>query len=527
MTPPPETVKVFKRHDANADGKLALEELQAVMKGFGGFVGSVPSPFPLAFYLSGWATAIRGLLRRPWHFGGCTTWSSCSTCSSGLVGTVQSATQRRAARRGRANARRDWYLHKRGIKPLPGSRLKAILHRLKSHHSRDQPFLQRIQSDMATQEGWWCAKCRQPKSASAHFCGQCGMSWEKSEKMRRNQASQYRTDAPRWTYWGQPVEQWEANTPRQGKEARSKSPRQRNQQHPKPQGGKGKQKHGNPGHGGKGKGLGKEDGGKMKQPGKKQGKGDGGEPTWKSGKTGPQPSDPAPPPPLPAPAEPSASDAQLKHVMAMLKKNQEHLPAEVQNLVHTTDLQTSRSNIKALHAAASRLGSAKKKVQQARNARIGLHSAWKEYLQNACIRWERFIQEFTQDDTALEKDLQQAFGELQEAKQHLDQVRETVQAEDLESENADDDMAEFQDKPVSAVSIREGMAGMKSSIESLRRQAEESLDAMQSAIKRHKPDKAAVVEVDPPNLAAEVPPASGVGGARSLEPFASAGHQSA
>lgn len=341
------------------------------------------------------------------------------------------------------------------------------------------------------------------------------MSWEKNEKILAKQSSQYRTDQPRQTYWGQPYqENWDP-PPKKKDKRPSTSPRPRAQKD---------------GKGAKGKGKGKSEGKGKANQGAASGKGDTGEPPWQSGKAQPVPSDGALPS-NPAPP-PTATEAQFKQMMAMLKKNEGDLPAEVQSFLHNADLQTSRANIKSLHAATSRLGAAKKQVQVARAARISLHTAWKEYLQTACTRWKRFLQEFSQDDAKLEQELQQAMDSLQAARVNLDQVKETVQSEDLGGSAADEEMAELQEKPWSSSAIRDGLCELASNIENLRRQAEESVEVLQGAPKKAKVGIAANAEGDraeaavapaPEPLAGASPGVPAVTPSASMIPFGGAG----
>eukprot|EP00438_Fugacium_kawagutii_P027312 Skav202712 [mRNA] locus=scaffold654:654744:664175:+ [translate_table: standard] len=331
-------------------------------------------------------------------------------------------------------------------------------------------------------ETWWCYKCNQPRKQSMNFCGTCGISWEKNQNMVNQRATSYRTDSPRRTYWGNPAwTNW--NQPRKDP---SNSPRHQPHAPKWP-----KQK-----------------------PKQQEGKG----PWNPRAEIAPaQPSAPAPSDPTPP------MDPFTKNMMSLLRKNEANLPAEVQSLMHSAEVQQAQTNIKALHSAASKLGVAKKKVQEAKSARLQLHTAWKEYLQAACVRWKRFIQEFGQDDNKLEQELQKAIEELQAAKQHLDQVKESVQSEDVEN-FMDVEAEELQDRPLQSASIRQGMEGMVSSIDQLQRQAEDSLEAMQSATKRLKTAADHKASGHNPILVQEDPPPSdpvepAVPSAPSMLPF--------
>lgn len=130
-----------------------------------------------------------------------------------------SSTQRRAARRKRAGARRAWFLHNRGIIRLQPHRLGHLWKILKHHHSKDPVFLDRIRQAMAHsgQQGWYCATCRKMRSPQAYYCDLCGQAWEQCMGQpgahRVQQSASYGQNAG-----------WQGHQPQQ----RTKSPRTKN-----------------------------------------------------------------------------------------------------------------------------------------------------------------------------------------------------------------------------------------------------------------------------------------------------------
>ena len=160
-------------------------------------------------------------------------------------------TQRRAARRARANARLAWRLNKLGIVPLSKPKLALIRTRLQSHHSKDTLFLRHIVSamDLDKVEPWKCYQCKRVCSGYHQFCGKCGQSWELCADPafvppKRGQRS------VQWNYHSQPADQWETSdswTDNQWIQSprRRQSPRQRSRKKSKGE------------KGSKGKGLGK------------------------------------------------------------------------------------------------------------------------------------------------------------------------------------------------------------------------------------------------------------------------------
>lgn len=92
--------------------------------------------------------------------------------------TTAAPTQRRALRRRRATARRQWFLHRTGVISLPRARLHQIYTILQGHHSRDTLFLKRIADTMATNTPWRCVNCRQLRTRSATHCQTCRQPWQ-------------------------------------------------------------------------------------------------------------------------------------------------------------------------------------------------------------------------------------------------------------------------------------------------------------------------------------------------------------
>lgn len=330
---------------------------------------------------------------------------------------------------------------------------------------------------------WRCRLCWKVRSAEALFCNTCGP-WQQCidqtfvppvPKPPKNQ----------WTYAG--AEQW-ANwdtptTPR----ARPKSPRQ---QTPKPKLGKGKNK-------GKGKGTGKQQTKTADQPWTPA------IPADSSGNTVVQPPQPT-----------LAQDENVIKLLKELRKDETNLSPEVQNLLHASELKSAQQTTKDLHSAVAKFGAAKKRLHTARDARLTLHGAWRQYLQETCSKWQKYLEEFNQQDSALEESIQAATEGLQQAKTHLDEVRahadERAGAATVEDNHEEEDG----DKPqqMAVDSIKEGIAEMAQSLSRLKTKADESFEAQQNALKRFK--------------AGENPPLPSVAHTASMVPFAEAGRGS-
>ena len=245
------------------------------------------------------------------------------------VSTTNSSVRRRL-RRKRAVARFQWWLHRSGRAPLSISALKRIHSVLKAHHSKDPSLLRAISSrigKMSEQVGpWKCVQCRKMAKASSEFCAHCGQHWSKvwdknAVPSREATWSYSRQDrSPRTTR--QDRSQWPELPPR--------SPSRRTRR-----------------HGGKGQSLKGEGKGKSKKD-NQSGAVFPTFPSCKPRQLGPPIALVAPPVPQPIPAQ-SAENAQMKALMAALKKASSDLPPEIQAAMRGLQQDDSKQLTKQLH----------------------------------------------------------------------------------------------------------------------------------------------------------------------------------
>ena len=107
-------------------------------------------------------------------------------------------------------------------------------------------------------------------------------------------------------------------------------------------------------------------------------------------------------------AAPTQAEAQLRTIVAALKKNETNLPAELQSLLHENAKVQSQDMTKVLHSAVSKLGKAKKTLQDARAARLNLHNVWRSYLAASVDKWHQFCKDFEDQDSELAQQVQNA-----------------------------------------------------------------------------------------------------------------------
>ena len=74
----------------------------------------------------------------------------------------------------------QWYLHHKGLRPLPVESLGRIRKVLSIHHSKDLHFLDRLSKEMSQQKPmpWRCRFCQKTAKLSMPRCAWCGRTWQ-------------------------------------------------------------------------------------------------------------------------------------------------------------------------------------------------------------------------------------------------------------------------------------------------------------------------------------------------------------
>lgn len=114
----------------------------------------------------------------------------------------------------------------------------------------------------------------------------------------------------------------------------------------------------------------------------------------------------------------------MKALIKELRKNEATLSPEALGLLQATERQQAKDVTKALHSAVAKFGQARKKVQEARDARLTMHSAWRQYLQDTYQKWQRYLEEFNEQDGELETAIQEAEDAFQLAKAALGELKQ-------------------------------------------------------------------------------------------------------
>ena len=214
------------------------------------------------------------------------------------------------------------------------------------------------------------------------------------------------------------------------------------------------------------------------------------------------------PPPAPAAQQQSAA---MKNLLASLKKDQEKLSPENQDLLKTLQVKEERDEEKELQVAAKSLGRARRDLQEAYEARANLHQKWRTFLSMSVTQWQTFTLEFQQQESNALQQIQTAKDTLSQAKQDLETSKEafhspreaknSVEVQDLMSE-------EDVNEDSSSSKLQEGLNHLTTSLKNLHQAAEDAL-AVEQATKKARLHDATDV--------------SSLPGGKAMQPFPSPG----
>ena len=216
---------------------------------------------------------------------------------------------------------------------------------------------------------------------------------------------------------------------------------------------------------------------------------------------------------IPAPASSSAAlpPPEMKKLLLSLKKDQEKLSPEVQELVKTMTIKEEKKEEKDLQFAAKSLGRARRDLQEAYEARGNLHQKWRNFLSMSVAQWQAFTTEFQTQEQAAIQQIQEARTALTQAKANLEVSQEPFHSpRDKENKQSDvqELMSEEETPDSGAQKLQEGLQNLTSSLKGLH-QAAEAAHAEEQAAKRARLEGQKDV--------------SSLPGGHALQPFASPG----
>ena len=112
-------------------------------------------------------------------------------------------------------------------------------------------------------------------------------------------------------------------------------------------------------------------------------------------------------------------DRQMKSLVAALRRRKDELPEDLQTLVKEVTVRSGQEETKLLHSAVSQHGRAKKEVSEAQAARLQMHAAWRNFLEQSVEQWTRYTAQFVEQEKQLMDRLKQAQDSLLAAKENL------------------------------------------------------------------------------------------------------------
>ena len=308
---------------------------------------------------------------------------------------------------------------------------------------------------------WKCVNCKKMAKASAEYCAHCGKHWS---KVWDNAPAEDNGTA--WNYT------------RPGRSPRGRRQRQDRSQWPEaPPRSPSRRSRGGKDGGGKGRGFKGDVKGKSKRDapaGASTGKSAGllpdlpqlqAEAAWVP------PIAPIAPPAAPPTPPSTAESSQMKTLMSALKKVSTELPPEIQAAMRGLQQDDSKQLTKQLHSAVSQLGNAKKSLAELSNARATLHQSWNGFLEAAITRWQRYAEEFAQQDKDLAAQIEKAKESVKSCKENFRDLQK------LEGESKPDTAEVISDEEdqqtPSKVDVH--MSQMQESLKALKGNMEEEL----------------------------------------------------
>ena len=198
----------------------------------------------------------------------------------------------------------------------------------------------------------------------------------------------------------------------------------------------------------------------------------------------------------PPPSQAAPEDRQLRTILAALKKHNDVLPPELQNMVNDAAIKEGQQQTKQLHAVVTAHGKARKELQQAQLARYNLHNAWRSFLSQAVTQWQGYSAQFMEQEKQMNERVTAAQTALEQARESLATAKASAGIETKDDTmNVSD---EEQDKDLTGTAshrIQEGLTSLQTNLEALQQSATQMLEDEQKALKRprieEKPDNGA------------------------------------
>lgn len=176
--------------------------------------------------------------------------------------------------------------------------------------------------------------------------------------------------------------------------------------------------------------------------------------------------------------------AAMKQLLSSLKKDHDKLSPENQELVKNLTVKEEKDEEKELQSAAKSLGRARRDLQEAMEARTGLHQQWRKFLSMSVEQWKNFTTEFQQQEQASIQTIQLAKEALAQAKQNLDVSKEAFHSPKQATEVHDLMSEEDTQEESGAQKLQEGLHNLSSSLQNLHKAAEDAIEEEQQRSKK-------------------------------------------
>ena len=203
---------------------------------------------------------------------------------------------------------------------------------------------------------------------------------------------------------------------------------------------------------------------------------------------------------------------EVKKLLQSLRKDQDKLSPENQELVKTLTVKEEKKEEKELQSAAKSLGKARRDLQEAFEARTNRHQKWRTFLSMSVAQWQAFTNEFQTQEQAALNQIKEARDALTLAKSNLEVSQAPFQSP-REKEVKPGDVEELmsdeeKEEDDSAQKLQEGLQNLTTSLNGLHQTAQ-AAHAEEQAAKR--------ARLDGPTDVSSMP------GGKALQPFPSPG----
>ena len=171
-----------------------------------------------------------------------------------------------------------------------------------------------------------------------------------------------------------------------------------------------------------------------------------------------------------------------------MKKHQDQLPPELQDLVKQEMIKAGEASTTAMHRQVTVLGKARKELEEAHAARLNLHASWRSFLTDQVQKWQSYATNFQQQEKLLAERVLIARQALDNAKSDLVASKKSLG----EASGAGEDTMTISDEEpdpkestdAGAQKISDGLQHLTASLESLQNQADLAVQAEQQSLKR-------------------------------------------